>query len=183
MPRDASEPVESRIFRRRFRDRDVIESLDGMDLDAVWSALDKPRPLVTLIHARPQGYWSPGRPRPALADDDPAVMQAVGRCASSRVVWDKDHPFVIDLTTVHPRRCAWCDYPSEELLMACDWATVTSRFVLSEVITWSNDMGQTYTRSGRADEYDNPAWRAFWALPDQARSARIRAAQYPEALS
>lgn len=166
------EPVESRIFRRRFRDREVVEALDGMDLESVLDALGDP--VIREWYAEPKGHWRQGDGRPALADDDPAVMQAVGRCAASRIRGDVTIP-----PSVHPRPCAWCDYPVPELLRACDWATWHSRYLLSESLTWKNDMGQTYVRSGRSSVYLNPTWAAFWARPVEARRALIAAAQYP----
>lgn len=174
MPSRESEPLESRIFRRRFRDREVIETLDGMELRDAIAMLGEPGPVVREWYAEPKGYWRQGDGRPALADDDPAVMQAMGRCSASRI----RSAFPIP-SSIHPEACAWCDYPVAELLRACDWATWQSRYLTSESLTWSNDMGQTYVRAGRSAVYCNPTWARFWTMPDHDRQRAIAAAQYP----
>lgn len=177
---------------REFARRDVMEALDAMTIDAVcrtlYSPSDDGEPTVTRVFAQGQGSWRIGDGRPTFADEDPAVMQAIGRCAAYRVRLKM--PGVMPLVAAaHPKACAWCEYPVAELLRACDWATVTARYVVTERLTWRQypnhpdprERGQSYHRGGRDDVYLNDAWAAFWALDAAAREARIAAAQYPEA--
>ena len=168
-----------RIRARRFGDDDVRNGLDEMAFAAVERTLG-PADAVQTYHAPGTGRWRQGDGRPSLADDDPAVMQAIGRCAAYRV--RRDHRtgdvFPLDVSAVHPEPCAWCDYPLTELLIACDWATFASRYVITEQATWRNADGLEYHRAARSDVYDNPRWRDFWALPTFDRERRISAAMY-----
>ena len=190
--RQRTDPLPERIFRRDFRDREVIAALDSMTVREVIRALASPtddgQPAVRRTFHEGQGYWRPGQGRPALASDDPAVMQAVGRCAAyqARLKFGTIVPLVLK---AHPRTCAWCDYPLAELLKACDWATVTSRSVQSERLVWRQypdaerpaDRGQFYERAGdEAGTYLNEAWAALWAMDPADRETRIAAAMYPD---
>lgn len=188
-PRESRTPIEERILRRDFGDREVIEALDSMNLDAVCRALSSPSddgwPVVRRTFARGQGGWVEGDGRPALADDDPAVMQAIGRCAAWRLRAKLPGPLLLD-SAAHPRPCGWCEYPVAELLRACDWATITSRYVVAEFLQWWQyphaDIGKkglAYHRQGTDGVYLNERWAAFWALPTDERTRRIAAAQYP----
>lgn len=189
--RQQQDPLPERIFRRDFRDREVIAALDSMTVKEVCRSLSGPnddgQPAVRRSFHEGQGYWKPGQGRPALASDDPAVMQAVGRCAAyqARLKFGTHVPLVLK---AHPRECAWCDYPLAELLKACDWATVTSRFVVAERLMWRQFPGQPdpkerglfYERPGPdAGSYLNDTWAAFWAMDPADREARIAAAMYP----
>lgn len=180
-----------RIFRRDFRDREVVAALDSMTVKEVCRSLAGPHddgnPAVRRTFSEGQGYWSPGQGGPALASDDPAVMQAVGRCAAyqARLKFGTSVPILLK---AHPRECAWCDYPLAELLKACDWATVASRYVLAERLVWRqypdaespHERGAFYERSGdTAGTYLNEAWAAFWAMDPVDREARIAAAMHP----
>lgn len=190
--RRQQEPLPDRIFRRDFRDREVVAALDSMTVKEVVRALssttDDGQPAVRRTFSEGQGYWTPGQGRPALASDDPAVMQAVGRCAAyqARLKFGTTVPLVLK---AHPRPCAWCDYPLAELLKACDWATVASRYVLAERLVWRQypnaeaprDRGLFYERAGAAaGTHLNEAWATFWAMEPADREARIAAAMYPE---
>lgn len=175
MPRNPI-PVEERALQRRFSDPEVIEYLDGLTAEGVCGALNDD-PLSRVMFAEGQGYWRQGADRPSLADEDPAVQQAIGRCAASRARHALPH--TLPLTEqAHPRPCEWCDYPLEHLLAACDWAVWASRYVTGEVLTWTNDVGLSYHRSGPTGYFENPVHRTFWALPPSVREDRIRAAMY-----
>lgn len=190
MPRE-ERSIEDRIFGREFNRRDVVEALDAMTIDAVCRALynttDQGQPSVIRTMAQGQGGWVMGDGRPSLADDDPAVMQAIGRCAAYRV--RVKLPGIMPLVAkAHPTECAWCAYPVAELLRACDWATVTSRYVITERLTWHQypdeqpgKRGLSYSRGGLDDRYLNEAWAEFHALPADQRMDLVTAAQYPEA--
>lgn len=190
--RRQQDALPERIHRRDFRDREVVAALDSMTVEEVQRSLYSPKddgtPAVRRTFSEGQGYWKPGQGRPALASDDPAVMQAVGRCAAyqARLKFGTHVPMVLK---AHPRTCAWCDYPLAELLKACDWATVSSRYVLAERLVWRQypeaaeprDRGLFYERPGKhAGTYLNEAWSAFWAMEPADRETRIAAAMYPE---
>lgn len=183
--------LDTRIIQRWFDDREVRAALDGLTVEQVTHLLsgndhDHGQPFRYRTFAEGQGYWKPGQGRPALASDDPAVMQAVGRCAAyqARLKFGTHVPLVLK---AHPRECAWCDYPLAELLKACDWATVASRFLITERLTWFQrpsaekpaERGPAYHRPGKGAEYLNDTWAAFWAMEPADREARIAAAMYP----
>jgi hypothetical protein len=182
--------LDTRIVQRWFDDREVRAALDSLTVDMVVAQLsgdedDHGQPTLRRTFAEGQGYWRPGDGRPALADDDPAVMQAVGRCAAYQARLKLGHiPLIL---AAHPRRCAWCDYPLAELLRACDWATITSRFLVTERLVWRQHPGRPhphqgaiYERGGMQATYLNDAWAAFWAMDPADREERIAAAAYPE---
>lgn len=173
-------PVQ-RLARREFGDKDVRKMLDSMDDPALVSRFGQPS--VVVRYSPTRGHWRQGDPRPPLADEDPAVMQAIGRCAAADL--HRRAGFLAAVMGTHDRgRCAWCDYPLEARLAACDWATFRSRFVESELRVWwqypEAKTGAAYLRGGRQDVYENPTWAAFWALSREERERRIVAAQYPE---
>jgi hypothetical protein len=182
-------PLEQRIAERHFDDPEVVEALDGMTIEAVCRTLAGPyddgQPSSYRHFAEGSGGWLAGDPRPGLADDDPAVMQAIGRCAAYRIRLKL--PPMVFVAASHPRDCAWCSYPVAELLRVCDWATITARLLVTEDLTWwrwpLEDVGRrdlSYHRAGLGDVYLEPAHAAFWALPRADREARTVAAQYPE---
>ena len=144
----------------------------------LWAMLGQPDRVVA-SYAEPM-HWRQGDPRPALADIDPAVCQAMGRCALDRQVRGDGASFasaIGRLRFVHPVRCAWCEYPLGELLAACDWATWASRYVASEFAVWVGADGSTEARStGRTGIYEQPEWAAFFALPAGDRRERVRLA-------
>ena len=172
----AKSELPDRITDRLFHDPEVQKALDEWPVSAVVKRYGPPE---TQIHyAKPQGNWKVGAGHPILAIDDPAVIQAIGRCAASRVQGRYTLP-----SGAHPRECSWCPYPLPLLLEACDWATYMSRYIVTEVLIWRKgtdgpDRHVTYARGGRSDVYENQAWVAFWALPVAVRSARILAAMY-----
>ena len=177
-----------KLRAREFDDPDVRKILGSMGVPALIVELGQPS--IVTRYADPKGHWRQGDDRPALADDDPAVLQAIGRCAVSRSeLWGVGTGGAKLLRAVgvatHPEECGWCGYPTDELLAACDWATFRSRYVEAEFAVWHADperlTGATYQRTLRQDVYENPTWAQFWALPTAERQARIRAAQYPEA--
>ena len=138
-------------------------------------------PAIVTRYAEPRGSWRQGDGAPVLADEDPAVMQAIGRCATAEL--QRMGGFPKELSSTHDtRRCGWCDYPIAERLAACDWAVFRSRYVDVEIAVWRGK-GSTHERTLRQDVYENPTWAAFWALPADERQARISAAQYPVEVS
>ena len=165
--------------RRDFDFPGVRQLLDAAPLSSIEAWFGQPS--IATSYAEPMA-WSVGDGRPGLADEDPAVMQALGRCAASRV--RSDLPGIrLGVGRVHPRPCGWCGLPLAELLRACDWAVWRSRFLLAEVLTWHSDPvkrpGAEYHRVPRSDVYTQPDWADFWALPTDRRESRIQAAQYP----
>jgi len=162
------EQAQQRLVERRFGDPEVVALLDEMHTDVIRGRFGEPA--VTRMYAEPLGHWRQGDPRPSLADDDPAVMQAIGRCAASRVRGD----LLRIPGDIHPAPCGWCEYPLPELLAACDHATWASRFLLAEVASWRGAAGSpSYVRELRGDEYEAPRWREFYALSRPDRAARV----------
>ena len=169
-----------KLRARELEDPDVRRVLTGMTVPTLIVELGYPHTVTR--YAPTRGSWRQGDGRPALADDDPAVMQAIARCATAGL--QRAGGFLKDLSSTHDtRRCGWCDYPIDERLAACDWAVFRSRFIEAEFHVWYADQekrrGSRYWRMVRQDEYENPDWAAFWALPRDDREAAIRAAQYP----
>jgi hypothetical protein len=163
-------PVGERVEAREFDDPKVRAYLDTLDEAAVRWRLGEPR--IVTIYAEGQGHWHPGDGRPMLADEDPAVMQAIGRCAMARVRSSVPSALVSD--AIHPAACGWCEYPQELLLGALDWAVWHSRYIVTELLVWARSAEErwtTYERCGRSSEYENPVWRDFF---DLARVDRIR---------
>ena len=174
-----------RMERRAFEERDVRQVLDRMSVEAITDRFGSPA--VRMRTALPRGTtakgtgWQPNERLPALRSDDPAVMQAIGRCTTYR---QQETVGLPGMGSIHDRgRCAWCGYPLRELLAACDWAVFQSGWVEAEMSVWYADQdrqrGATYIRMVRQDVYENEAWAAFWALPAAERRARVEAAQYP----
>jgi hypothetical protein len=195
--------IADRIFDREFDRRDVREALDAMTIDAVCRAIANSRddgmPLSRRVFAEGQGYWNLGDGRPVLtagdppvpvAIDDPAVAQAVGRCAAyqARLKFGTHVPIVIK---AHPRPCRFCECRLADLLRVCDWATVTSRYLITERLVWRQfpyaenpaERGAIYERSGLATTYLNEAWASFWAVDPADREAIIAAEMYPEGVT
>lgn len=169
-----------KLGRREFDDPDVRKMLAGLDLSSLISRLGQP--IMVTRYAPTRGHWQQGEPLPAIRDEDPAVMQAIGRCA----VYRQQHAVGLSFgSRLHELdRCAWCAYPLPELLAACDWGVFRSRFVVQEFAVWYQDevksKGARYALATRADVYENPTWAAFFTLPPAERRSRIEAAQYPE---
>lgn len=149
---------------RDLRDKATRDVLAEMSTDEVAGWLGRPR--VATIMARPQ----PPRPKPALATDDPATAQAMGRCAVSRT-----RGFPASLGKLHGDRCAWCEFPVAELAAGCAYAEWASGYVIAELFVWVGTERSSYERSGQSGRYTNPTWREFWALPVAEREQRIAA--------
>jgi hypothetical protein len=146
------------------------DTLNAMSIAQVVASIGAPDEHVQ--YASVPG-WKVGDGRPDLASDDPAVMQAMGRCAASRV---RHKLPAMALERVHLSACGWCEYPLEEVLKACAWATMASRFVTADVLEWTNTEGRKYARPGTLTGYQNNRWATFWALPIEERERQIKAA-------
>lgn len=170
MPDRKDRTVNERIEDHGFDDPKVRAYLDTLDLEQLRWKLGEPR--IVKVYAEPLGWWHVGDGRPSLADDYPAVMQAIGRCAASR----REYGPVTG--AIHPVACGWCDYPAEQLLAACDWATWHSRFLITELWVWSDPEASwvSYEREARSNEYEQPRWREFFAIQPRERRQRIEAA-------
>lgn len=162
--------LDARMAARLFDDPDVRAALDELDITTLVDTLGAPEQTTT--YARQPG-WTEGMGRPALADDDPAVMQAIGRCASNRLVGR----LPVSLAgSIHSGECGFCEYPLPMLLEACSWAVWQSGYIVSDLLVWTNDSHQTYVRSAGRTGYQNPRWSSFYALPLAERAALIQAA-------
>lgn len=163
--------LDDRIRLRQFRDADVLAALDDMDEQALRYLLGNPR----VRQSWERSGWDDHAPRPALASDDPAVMAAIGRCASwrQRGVWPG--PSALP-GHVHPEPCGWDGYPLPELLRALSWATWASGHLESESLLWEGHDGSTYVRPGSPERWEHPAWAEFASLDREGRTARVMAA-------
>lgn len=163
----------SRTDAQRFTDDAIRDVLDALNVTDLVGLLGDPVPMTE--YATAPG-WTVGDGRPTLANDDPAVMQAIGRCSAHRARRKYDFPMPM-LDKVHPTRCDWCDFPDDELLKACSWAVHQSRFVLADVLVWTNEDGHRYVRSGHLTGYQNPRWRRFFEdTTDHERERQIAVA-------
>lgn len=163
--------TDAKLDARQFDDTDVRKVLDEVSYTGMVAKYGLP---VVSTHMTSADGWSNGDGRPALADDDPAIMQAIGRCAAARVRWDDAPPLMTK--GVHPAPCGWCEWPIEELLVACSWDVWKSGHIGSETMTWEGANGSHYTRGGRHDVFTSPTHAEFWATPRDAREARVQAA-------
>jgi hypothetical protein len=159
--------LQQRLADKEFDDGDVIALLAEMDIDTLIGTLGEPERMTQ--HATAPG-WKVGEGRPELANEDPAVMQAIGRCAWSRI---EGRPKVLN---AHPSECGWCQYPVEELLRACSWAVAMSGYVVVDVLVWRGKGGSVYARSGGEHGYQRAADREFWELPVKERERRVQEA-------
>lgn len=162
--------AEDKLNAKMYGDSDVLAILDELPLGAVTARLGGPD--VSVSHHEPDGrWWRQGDPHPILADDDPAVMQAISRCAASRARGNG-----LPVTgSVHIEGCQWCEYPAAELLAACEWAAWSSRYVTTVIHRWKGSDSE-YVRSAESHFYGNPRWQSFWALGVPERESRIRRA-------
>lgn len=161
--------VDDKIALRQFRDADVLLALDDMDEEMLRFRLGAPYERTTWERSD----WDDHDPRPALASDDPAVMCAIGRCATWRA-GQRLGPVLPG--RVHPSECGWCGYPVPELLRALSWSTWASGHMVSEHLVWEGAGGSSYTRPGHPERWEHPAWAAFAALSPDERAARVEAA-------
>ncbi len=156
--------LSEKMTAEKFDDPKVRELLAEMSSDAISGRYGEPT--VHTVYSR-----SLPPEKPSLASDDPAVVQAMGRCAVSRTRSDA----LPRLGSLHGDECAWCAYPVAELVAACEWGEWASRYIVAEVLTWRGDRS-SYEREGQPARYGNPAWRDFWALPISDRERRIEEA-------
>lgn len=168
------------IARRNFDQKEAIKYLDDLSTSEVIVLAGSPL-YVRNYRRRMKAYDAP----PALASDDPAVTEAMGRCAVSRMDF-----FGVALprasaagSLIHRvADCQWCDYPTDELVAACDYAVGTMRYLEDELLVWHENEatrgGAKYIRPGRSGVYEHPAWADFWSQPTHERERRIAAAMY-----
>lgn len=161
--------IDERIAARAFRDAEVLEVLDTLDEASLRYRLGDPR----ARRSWERSGWDDRDPRPALASDDPAVVCAIGRCASWRAAGEMG-PLLPG--RVHADACGWCGYPLPELLRALSWARWASGHMWSESLVWEGAGGSTYVRPGGPERWEHPAWAGFAALTPEERAARVLAA-------
>lgn len=160
------------------KQREALDSLPTMQ--AVAETLGEP-PEVLTTYDTVFRHWKPGDGRTAVRPETPAEAQAIGRCLVYRTRFDA--PGHLVASELHPTTCEWCDYPTEELLKANDYARWRSQYVRLEVAVWTFADGQTYLRdTGRSGAYDNPAWAEFFAMPIEPSARRYAAAMRREAI-
>ena len=112
--------------------------------------------------------------RPDFADDDPAVMAAIARCATWRSAQALDSRSMVP-GWVHPSRCGWCDDPLPELIRACEWSNWRQERVVERRYVWVVDDTEV-VRAGPVGDYLNPAYAKFAALPLHEQRYRVEAA-------
>lgn len=152
--------------------RELVARLDAMDFAELFIELGEPDTMTTVM--REGGTeWRPGDPRPALATEDVAAVQAMARCLAWRASARVD---VKALSGIHPRSCAWCDYPTSEVLGAVDWAGWNSCLVEIQYSTWRGSFGSHYDRGTPAQgTYTNLRWAAFFGnVPSRDEAGRQR---------
>ena len=170
------------IDRRDLGKKGVAAYLDGLPIADVAALLDDPHH-VTEYAAVPG--WKVGDGKPDLADDDPATMQAMGRCLASRISGRR----ALDLSdstkalgdyldpyagAIHPKACGWCDLPVDELVKACAWAAWSAHYVVTRLDVWHGIHGSRYVRSHPTGYYENPRHAEWWALDAFERATRIQ---------
>lgn len=157
--------VNDLIDQRRFDLSSVRKVLDDLTYPELVATLQAPETIT--VYAKGHGHWREGDGHPPLADDDPAVMSAIARCALNRA---RLATTGISFSQFHQQRCGWCEYPIALLLAALDWSIWTSRLVTMEWFVWRQGMHVperlvTYTRvSERTGTYENPAYERFHRL-------------------
>ncbi len=155
--------------RRSFGDDKLRGVLDDLSATELVVAIGSPTGKMLTFE---DAGWSEGDGRPAYADDDPAVMAALSRCAANRVRYGPD-----ELTSwAHPAACGWCDAPLGELLTAAAWAVWASRSVTVDLDVWRGAGGTSYERTAGALGPQNPAYRDFVALTTFEQQQRVAAA-------
>lgn len=168
--------IEESLRKRDFEDDELRRMLDKTSVAEVINMLGSPH-WVTRRH-QSTDFWEPGDERPALASDDPAVMQSIGRCATSRAAGGISARFAIH----DAERCQWCEYPMDEMLKACEWSQYQAAYVEVELAVWFEDQdrrrGSRYVRQVRGDYYSNVRYAEFYASLSDEREVAITRALY-----
>lgn len=165
------------IRARRFDEADVRKALEAMSIAELITQFGDP---VWITHRhQTNAHWD-GAERPALASEDPATMQAIGRCAASRVMPPISLPTE---RSIHDgARCGWCEYPLDELLKACEWSQSQSRYVAAEMCVWHEHphtrSGAQYVRVQRGGHYQSKKWEEWFARPRHEREAEVTHEMY-----
>lgn len=173
--------IEESLRKRDFEDDDLRKMLDKASVSDIIGMLGAPRWVKHVFQSTM--HWKPGDERPALASDDPAVMQGIGRCAASRV---NEVSGIRTRFSIHDAdRCLWCDYPLDEMMRACEWAQYQAAYVEAELAVWYEDQermrGSRYTRQVRGDYYSNTRYADFFARSVEDREAQITRGLYGDA--
>ena len=168
------------IGRRDFDGKDVRATLDELSLHEVIMNIGSP--VVVKKYRRPMLVRDAV---PALASDDPAVNEAMARCALSRndafrTTAPRLHG---DASKIHVvGMCLWCEWPAAALIDACDHAVISMRFLEEEFMVWFEDQersrGARYIRNVRGQVYESDVWASFWSRPTHERERLISVAMY-----
>lgn len=162
------------IARRQLGATGVAAALDQLTVEEVAAMLGEPKRLQRFAEDASQA-WKPGDGRPAFADNDPAVLDVIGRCVITRLEGAVER---VRTGAAHDGPCGFCDVPLAELLKACSWGVWVGRYVIADLFVWEGDDGGRYIRdAGGSDQYQNPAWEEWRRLGRHERAARIRAVQ------
>jgi hypothetical protein len=166
-----------------------VANLDAMGYEDLVAVLGQPDRMTTIMREGGR-RWQPGLAKPSLANSDPAVTQAMARCITFRAIFGTpttDFGSVLNEETIHPKVCAFCDYPLEELEAAVDWGGWESSLVQIEYVTWDGRLGSQYSReTPRQGTYGDPRWANFYSqAPSRSeagafRTRAIAAAMYGE---
>jgi hypothetical protein len=154
--------------------RELVARLDALDYAELWVELGEPDKVTTTMRGGGTA-WQVGDPRPALASEEVAAVQAMARC----LAWRASGKLTADiLSGIHPRECSWCDYPTPELLAAVDWAGAESGLIDLQYATWRGSFGSHYDRSTpQQGTYTNSRWAAFFGTaPSREEAGRQRRA-------
>lgn len=147
--------------------------LDNLEWDALVAELGEPDHIATVMREGGR-CWQPGQPKPVLANSDPAVTQAMARCLCSRLAHGTSGDFgaVLNSMVIHPKVCNFCDYPTEQLEAAVDWAGWESSLTEIEYATWRGRDRSTYSRGTlRQGAYGNPRWANFFSEAPSRKDA------------
>jgi hypothetical protein len=168
------------IIRRDFDGKDVRATLDELSLSEVIMNIGSP--ITVKKYRRPMRVRDY---RPTLHTEDPAVAEAMGRCAMARAeAFLQTAPAMhAETSAIHRTAdCLWCEWPTDFLIDACDEAVITMRYLEDEFMVWYEDSdrrrGSRYIRYVRGAVYENDGWATFWSLPTHEREARVSAAMY-----
>lgn len=146
--------------------RELLTTLDGMAWPDLLEELGPPDS-TTSVSRQGGRRWQPGTPRPALATTDVAAVQAMARCLTYRAAHGTaalDFGTVLNVMDTHPKVCAWCDYPAEEIEAAVDWGGWDSGLLVIDYGTWPGRFGSHYDRATpRQGTYSNPRWATFYS--------------------